>query len=299
MSESTINRCGYCAIVGRPNVGKSALLNRLVGQKLAITSRKPQTTRHSILGVKSVSGGQMIFVDTPGIHQRGEQPMNRYLNRTAKTVLDDVDLLLFVVEAGVWTDEDQAVLEALARARPPAILVINKVDRIKEKGRLLPFIQEVSEKGGFTDVIPVSAEQGDNSQRLEALVLSHMPEGENFFPQEQLTDRPERFFAAELLRERLTRRYAKEIPYALTVEIERFQQEGGLYRINALVWVEREGQKNIIIGRQGAALKEVARQARKEMERFFDKRVFLTVWVKVKKSWSSDEGALARLGYGD
>jgi len=299
MSEYRANRCGYCAIVGRPNVGKSTLLNRIIGQKLAITSRKPQTTRHSILGVKTMAQGQVIYVDTPGIHQRGNQPMNRYLNRTAKTALDDVDLLLFVVEMGKWTAEDAAVLESLQRAKAPVVLVINKIDEVKDKQTLLPFIQEIASKADFDEVIPISAEKGDNVDRLEEIVLSRLPESANFFPDDQLTDRSERFFAAELIREQLTRRYAKEIPYALTVEIEKFEVEGNLYRINALIWVERPGQKNIIIGSKGGALKEVARQARLEMEKFFEKKVFLTVWVKVKKSWSSDENALIRLGYSD
>jgi len=299
MSESRANRCGYCAIVGRPNVGKSTLLNRIIGQKLAITSRKPQTTRHSILGVKTMAQGQVVYVDTPGIHQRGNQPMNRYLNRTAKTALDDVDLLLFVVEMGKWTAEDAAVLEALQRTKAPAVLVINKIDEVKDKQTLLPFIQEIASKADFDEVIPISAEKGDNVDRLEEIVHSRLPVSANFFPDDQLTDRSERFFAAELIREQLTRRYAKEIPYALTVEIEKFEEEGNLYRINALIWVERPGQKNIIIGSKGSALKEVARQARLEMEKFFDKKVFLTVWVKVKKSWSSDENALIKLGYSD
>jgi len=293
------NRCGYVAIVGRPNVGKSTLLNRLIGQKLAITSHKPQTTRHSILGVKTIPAGQVIYVDTPGIHQRGEQAMNRYLNRTAKSVLADVDLLLFVVEAGRWMPEDMAVLELICQTEVPAVLVVNKIDRIDQKEKLLPFISELSEKHQFHEVVPLSAQTGKNTPALEKLVLDAMPESDNIFPDDQLSDRPERFFAAELIREQLTRRYAKEIPYALTVEIERFEESEKLYRINALIWVERPGQKNIIIGQKGEAIKAMATQARIEMEKFFGKKVHLEVWVKIKKSWSSDEGALIRLGYGE
>ncbi len=293
------NRRGYCAIVGRPNVGKSTLLNRLLGQKLAITSRKPQTTRHSILGVKTMPGGQVVYVDTPGLHQRGDQAMNRYLNRTARSALADVDLILFLVEALQWTTEDEAVLQTLEQASAPVLLVLNKVDRVKDKQQLLPFMAELSGRFEFVDLFPISARQGDNVENLEAKVLSLLPEGDNYFPEDQLTDRSERFFAAELIREQLTRRNAKEIPYALTVEIEQFKEEGNLYRIAAIVWVEREGQKNIVIGRKGEALKEVATQARIEMERFFGRKVFLQIWVKVKKSWSSDESALIRLGYGD
>lgn len=299
VTDNPKNRCGFVALVGRPNAGKSTLLNRLVGQKLAITSRKPQTTRHSILGVTTDSAGQIVYVDTPGIHQRGEQAMNRYLNRTAKSVLNDVDLVLFVVEALRWTSEDAAVLKLVRRVKVPAVLAINKLDRIDRKEDLLPFIKDLSEKHEFLEVIPLSAKTGKNVSGLEEQVAASMPEGENIFPDDQLTDRSERFFAAELVREQLTRRYAKEIPYALTVEIELFEDAGNLYRISAIIWVEREGQKNIIIGKKGEALKAAATQARIEMEKLFDKKVHLNVWVKVKKSWSSDEGALIRLGYGD
>jgi GTP-binding protein Era len=270
-----------------------------VGQKLAITSRKPQTTRHSILGVKTRSDGQIVYVDTPGIHRRGEQAMNRYLNRTARAALADVDLVIFVVEALRWTEEDAMVLEALQQANVPAILAINKIDQIKQREELLPFLGEIAEKFDFAEVVPLSAKSGDNVPLLEEQVLGVLPAGTNLFPEEQLTDRSERFFAAELIREQLIRRYSKEIPYALTVEIEKFEEQGNLYRIDALIWVERPGQKNIIIGSKGEALKEVAQQARLEMEKFFDKKVYLNVWVKIKKSWSSDEKALNSLGYSD
>ena len=290
---------GYCAIVGRPNVGKSTLLNRLLGHKLAITSRKPQTTRHSILGVKTLPQGQIVYVDTPGLHQRADHAMNRYLNRTARSALADVDLILFLVEALQWTAEDEAVLETLKQASVPVLLVVNKVDKVKDKQQLLPFMADLLGRFGFTDLFPVSARQGDNVNSLESKVLSLLPEGDNYFPDDQLTDRSERFFAAEFIREQLIRRNAKEIPYALTVEIEQFKEEGNLYRIAAIVWVEREGQKNIIIGRKGEALKEAATRARMAMEKFYEKKVFLQIWVKVKKSWSSDENALIKLGYGD
>ncbi|MCW8883209.1 MAG: GTPase Era [Sedimenticola sp.] len=299
MSEQPNSRCGYCAIVGRPNVGKSTLLNRLIGQKLAITSHKPQTTRHSILGVKTTDEGQIIYVDTPGLHKRGDHAMNRYLNRTARSALADVDMILFVVEALRWTDEDQAVLETVSRLDIPVLLLVNKIDTVKNKEELLPYLDTTSKRFEFSAVIPLSARKGDNIAPLEKQVLSGMPEGIAYFPEDQLTDRSERFFAAELIREQLTQRYAKEIPYALTVEIEKFEEEGNLYRIHGLIWVEREGQKNIIIGAKGEALKAVGTQARIEMEKFFDKKVFLQLWVKVKKSWSSDEGALSRLGYSD
>ncbi len=299
MSDQNPGRCGYVGLVGRPNVGKSTLLNRLLGQKLAITSHKPQTTRHSILGVKTVPEGQLVYLDTPGIHERGKQAMNRYLNRTARAALADADVAVLVVEAGRWTREDELVLESLARRELPVVLAVNKVDRIKPKEKLLPYLQEAAARADFKEVIPVSARNGQQLDVLEARVLELLPRGPNYYEDDQLTDRSERFFAAELLREQLTRRYAQELPYALTVEIERFEAEGNLYRIAALVWVEREGQKNILIGAQGESMKAAAREARLEMERFFDKRVYLDVWVKVKKSWSNDESALARLGYGD
>ncbi|MGD2118844.1 MAG: GTPase Era [Chromatiales bacterium] len=293
------NRSGFVAIVGRPNVGKSTLLNKIIGQKLAITSHKPQTTRHSILGVKTLADGQIVYVDTPGIHRRGNQAMNRYLNRTANAVLTDVDILLFVVQAGVWNREDRLVLKNIVNSKRPAILVVNKVDEFPDKQALLPFIEEISAQHDFISVIPVSAKNGYQVEQLENRVLEAMPEGENIFPEDQLTDRSERFFAAELIREQLTRHFHMELPYATTVEIEKFVEEKNLYRIHALIWVERAGQKNILIGKKGEALKQVGTQARQEMEKFFDKKVFLQLWVKVKKSWSSDEAALARLGYSD
>ena len=290
---------GYCAIVGRPNVGKSSLLNRLIGQKLAITSAKPQTTRHSIIGVKTREEGQIVYVDTPGIHQRGDQAMNRYLNQTARSVLSDVHIILFVVEALRWTAEDEAVLASIAAARSPTILVVNKVDRVKIKHKLLPFLSETAARMAFAEVFPVSATNGENIEAMERGILNLLPQGDNYFPEDQLTDRSERFFASELIREQLTRRYGKDIPYALTVEIEKFEEAAHLYRIHALIWVERAGQKNIIIGQKGAALKETAKQARIAMERLYGKKVYLEIWIKIRKSWSSDEQALINLGYSD
>jgi GTP-binding protein Era len=295
----TIERCGYVAIVGRPNVGKSTLLNRILGVKLAITSHKAQTTRHTILGIKTFDHGQVIYVDTPGIHDRSDNAMNRYLNRAAKSVLNDVDLLVFVVEALRWTKEDEKVLTLIQQAEVPAILVVNKVDQVKQKESLLPYLAQVSARHAFKEIIPLSAKNGQNLQTLESQVLNAMPAGAKFFPDDQLTDRPEKFFAAEMIREQVTRRYAKELPYAVSVEIEKFEELEGLYRIHGVIWVEKPGQKAIIIGKNGLALKEVATKAREAMQQFYDTKVHLEVWVKVKKSWSSDEAALVRLGYGD
>jgi len=292
-------RCGFVAIAGRPNVGKSSLLNRLLGQKLAITSDRAQTTRHAVLGIKTSGASQVIYVDTPGIHERGRSALNRYLNRTARAAVADVDLVLFVVEALRFTAEDAKALQAVADGAAPAIAAINKIDRIKDKGLLLPYLDALARRHSFLELVPVSAATGDQMERLESLVMAALPAGDPVFPADQITDRPERFFAAELLREQLTRRYGDELPYRTTVEIESFADQGGRYRIRALIWVERPGQKAIIIGNRGEALKAAATEARLAMQRLFDCPVHLTVWVKVKKHWSDDEAALASLGYGD
>ncbi len=293
------HRAGHVALVGRPNVGKSTLLNRLLGQKLAITSHKPQTTRHSILGISTRENGQIVYIDTPGIHQRGDKAMNRYLNRTATSVLAGVDLVVMLVDVGNWTEEDDMVLQRIGDSRLPAILVINKIDTLKQREMLLPLLAELTEKTGIDTVVPVSARTGDNCERLEQTILQALPEGENFYPEDQITDRPERFFAAELIREQITRRYHKELPYSTTVEIEEFDVQPGLYRIGAIIWVERQNQKAILVGKGGQALKETATEARKQLENFFQTKVYLRLWVKVKKSWSADQASLVRLGYSD
>lgn len=292
-------RSGYTVLLGRPNVGKSTLLNKLLGQKLAITSHKPQTTRHRILGIHSSEQGQIVFIDTPGLHERGTKAMNRYLNRTAHTALLDVDLVLFVVQACAWTEEDASVLKAIQRAGIATIAVVNKVDLIAQKQALLPFIAELSARHDFVEVIPVSAQSGDNIELLLSRVLAGLPAGEAIFPEDQISDRSERFFAAELLREQLIRRYHRELPYAVTVEIERFVEQDGRYEIAAVIWVEREGQRAILLGKNGQAMKEAATAARMAMIDFFQTRVHLDVWVKVKKNWSSEEASLVQLGYTD
>lgn len=299
MPDAASKRCGRVGIVGRPNVGKSTLLNRILGQKLAITSHKAQTTRHSILGIKTRPEGQILFVDTPGIHRRGGDALNRYLNRTARTAVLDADLALFVVEALRWTPEDALALEAVGASGLPAIAVVNKVDTVAEKGDLLPYLQTLGERHAFLALIPISAARGEGLDDLERAVLAALPQGEPQFPEDQITDRSERFFAAELLREQLVQRYGQELPYRTTVEIERFEDQGGRYLVHALIWVERPGQKAIVIGKGGEALKAAATQARLEMQKLFGCSVHLEVWVKVKKSWSSDETALASLGYRD
>lgn len=292
-------RSGYAVLIGRPNVGKSTLLNRLVGQKLAITSHKPQTTRHRILGIRSQNEGQIVFVDTPGIHDRGEKAMNFYLNRTAHTALQDVDIVIFVVQALAWTEEDERVLSAIEQAGIPTIAVVNKVDLVPQKENLLPFMETLAQRHPFVEVMPVSARDGDNAETLLRSVLERLPEGEPIYPDDQISDRSERFFAAELLREQLIRRYHQELPYAVTVEIERFEEEGGRYNIGAVIWVERESQRVILLGKGGLAMKETATAARMAMNDFFQTRVHLEVWIKVKKSWSSDQASLVKLGYTD
>jgi GTP-binding protein Era len=295
---SAAMRCGFVAIIGRPNVGKSTLLNRLVGQKISITAPRPQTTRHRILGIKTVAQGQLLYVDTPGLHRReAGRAINRYLNRTARAALSDVDVVLWVVEALRWTEEDEDILMRLADHAAPVILAVNKVDRVKDKAALLPFLQSLAGKRALAALVPISAQGGDNLEQLEAAVLARLPESPPLFPEDQVTDRSERFLAAELVREQLTRRLGAELPYAVTVQIEQFSQQDGVLHIHAVIWVEKEGQKAIVIGKGGAALKEVGRRARLAMERVFDAKVFLKTWVRVKESWSDDERLLRQLGY--
>jgi len=293
------HRSGYAVLIGRPNVGKSTLLNRLLGQKLAITSHKPQTTRHRILGIRTQDDGQIVFVDTPGIHDRGDKAMGHYLNRAAHTALHDVDVAVFVVQALAWTAEDERVLQAVQQAGLPTVAAVNKVDLVSPKEALLPFLQELATRHAFVDIVPVSARDGDNAETLARVVLGHLPEGGPIYPDDQITDRSERFFAAELLREQLTRRYHRELPYAVTVEIERFEEKDGRYDIGAVIWVERDSQRAILLGREGQAMKDTATAARRAMVDFFQTRVHLEVWIKVKKSWSSDETSLTKLGYTD
>lgn len=293
-------KSGYVAIIGRPNVGKSTLINRILGQKLCITSRRPQTTRHRILGIKTDENSQLIYVDTPGLHSEGKRAMNRYMNRAAASSIDDVDVVLFVVDGLNWTEEDKQVLSRLKnQANAPVLLVLNKVDKLADKATLLPHIEQLSEQYEFTKVLPISARKGINVAELEAEIKQLMPEGELIFPEDQLTDRSSRFIAAELVREKLFRQLGQELPYSLTVEIEQFKQEQTLTRIGAVIYVERSGQKSIVIGKKGELLKAVGREARIEMENLFDSKVFLELWVKVRDGWSDNERMLKNLGYNE
>ena len=292
------HRCGFVAIVGRPNVGKSTLLNCLVGQKVSITSRRPQTTRHRIMGIKTTPAYQVIYVDTPGMHQGRKNAMNRYLNRAARSAMADVDALVFVVEGVKWTDEDDLVLQRLRDIHAPVILVINKVDQV-DKAALLAHIAVLAERMDFAAVVPLSARSGQNVDALESEVHKRLPPGPPMFPEKQVSDRSDRFLAAELVREKLTRRLGQELPHALTVEIDRFRERNRMVHIDAVIWVEREGQKAIVIGKDGSGLKIVGQQARHDLERIFGRRVFIRLWVKVKAGWSSDERSLRSLGYKD
>ncbi len=298
-TDDEVFRCGYVAIVGRPNVGKSTLLNRILGQKISITANRPQTTRHRILGVKTDKTCQIVYVDTPGLHLGGKRAINKYMNRTAAGSITDVDVVVFVVDAMRWTDEDDHVLEKLEQATVPVFLVVNKIDSIKHKEDLLPHLKILSEKRHYLQVIPLSAQTGEGVERLEAEVESILPVSPPFFPEDQITDRSERFLAAELVREKLVRSLVKELPYSTTVEIEKFSMENDVRHIHAVIWVEREGQKGIVIGKKGQQLKRIGELARKDMERAFGGKVFLQLWVKVRSGWSDDERALRSLGYQD
>lgn len=292
-------RCGYVAIVGRPNVGKSTLLNHILGQKLSITSRKPQTTRHRILGIVTKDSTQTVYVDTPGIHGEERKALNRYMNRAAYSALRDVDLVLFVVDGLKWTTDDELVMEKIRDVSVPVLLVINKVDEVQDKEALLPRIEELTRLHGFAEVVPVSALRGHNVERLQEIVASRLPFSPPFFAEDQITDRSSRFLAAEIVREKIMRQLGDEVPYELTVEIEEFKEEGKLRRISALILVERDGQKAIVIGEGGQRLKRIGIDARQDMEKLFGGKVMLSLWVKVKGGWSDDERALKSLGYGD
>lgn len=299
MTKDKVFHCGYVAIVGRPNVGKSTLLNRILGQKISITANRPQTTRHRILGVKTATHSQVIYVDTPGLHLGGERAINRYMNRAAASSITDVDIVVFVVDRLQWTEEDEHVLQKLAQATVPVFLVVNKIDGIKDKALLLPHLQMLSEKRQYLQIIPLSAQTGEGVEHLESEIETVLPVSGPYFPEDQITDRSERFLASELVREKLVRSLSQELPYSTTVEIEKFSMENDIRHIHAIIWVEREGQKGIIIGKKGQQLKRIGELARKDMERAFEGKVFLQLWVKVRQGWADDERALRSLGYQD
>ncbi|HAZ94449.1 MAG TPA: GTPase Era [Porticoccaceae bacterium] len=292
-------RCGYVAIVGRPNVGKSTLLNHILGQKLCITSRKPQTTRHTLLGIKTDDDLQMIFVDTPGIHTNQERAINRVMNRSAASVISDVDVLIFVVDRFEWSEADEYVAKYLSNSKVPVIVAVNKVDMIEDKEALLPHLKFLETKVNAADFIPLSALKNTNLDQLQDKIRAYMPERIHVFPEDQITDRSERFLAAEIVREKIMRQLGAEVPYQVTVEIEEFRAEKKVTHISALILVERDGQKKIIIGTNGDRIKKIGEQARADIESLLDCKVMLRTWVKVRSGWSDDERALRSLGYMD
>ncbi len=296
-TESEVTtRSGFVAIVGRPNVGKSTLLNNMIGEKVSITADKPQTTRHKIVGVKTVGNEQAIFIDTPGMHLRQKKAINKEMNKAAKSALHDVDAVIFMVEALIWNEEDTLVLECVTHVKCPIFLVINKIDTLKTKEEILPFLNMLAEKLPNAELIPCSATQGTQVQLLEQKIFAALPPGPFYYPIDQTTDKNLTFRLAEIIREKLTRALDEELPYALTVEIERMKQEDTQLVIHAIIWVERDSQKGIVIGKKGAMLKQIGQEARLDMNHFLKTSVHLVLWVKVKEGWSDDAKALKNLG---
>lgn len=289
-------RCGYIAIVGRPNVGKSTLMNALIGAKVSITSRKAQTTRHRITGIQTSGTAQFVYVDTPGFQTRHSNALNKTLNRTVTNTLTAADVILFIVEAGNFGPADKQVLDLIPKD-VPSILVINKSDRIKDKAVMMPFAQKVAAEHGFSAVVPVSAKQRFQLDILEGEIERHLPVNPPMFGEDDITDRSERFLAAEIVREKIFRFVGDELPYTSTVVIEKYEEEGKLRRIFAAILVDREGHKAMVIGHKGAKLKEISTQARLDMEKLFDGPVYLEIWVKVKSGWADNEAALRAYGY--
>ena len=290
-------RCGLVALVGRPNVGKSTLLNRIVGQKISIVTPRPQTTRHTVTGVHTTDAAQIVFIDTPGLHQGGKLAINRYMNRAAAGALADADVVVVVVEARKLTEEDEAVLARAAQASAPVGLVINQVDRVREKVQLLPFIDALRQRGEFAFILPVSAKTGEGCDELERELVARLPVGAPLFPEDQVTNRSMRFIAAELVREKLMMRLRDEVPYGITVEIERYDEGENRTDVGAIIWVDRDSHKGIVIGKGGAMLRDVGTAARQDLMRELGRPVTLKLWVKVREGWADDENALQRFGY--
>ncbi len=289
---------GFVAIAGRPNVGKSSLLNCFVGQKISITSRRPQTTRNRLLGIRTTAGAQVVFVDTPGIHGKQTRELNRMINRTATGSLEGVDLILMMVAASGWKEDDTLVYQKARATGADVVLAINKVDLLKDRDTLLPLIREISEKYTFKEIVPISIKSGYNTDHLFNVLLTNLPHGHQGFPEHQITDRSQRFLASELVREKMFRSLGDELPYSSAVEISRFEpDESDMLHIDATIWVEKPGQKAIVIGTKGAGLKNIGQKAREEMERLFQCRVYLGLWVKIRKGWADDAKVLKSLGY--
>lgn len=296
-THHSITRSGMVAIIGRPNVGKSTLLNSLLERKLSITSSKPQTTRWQVLGIKTTDQTQIIYIDTPGLHQTEKRAMSRYMNRIAHSVLLDADIIIFMIDAKAWKDEDELVLKKLQQITKPVILVINKIDLLKDKTKLLPMIDQLQKRYSFTHIIPISALKSDKIIQLEKVIIRLLPEGPPLYPEDQITDKTIRFQIAEIIREKIIQTTKQELPYATTVELSQLKQTEKLATISAIIWVERSGQKAIVIGQSGSQLKKIGSQARRDIETLLQQKVFLRLWVKVKEQWTDDERALKSLGY--
>ncbi len=294
---SQVSKCGYVAIVGRPNVGKSTLLNALIGKKISIISPKPQTTRNQILGIKTMGDTQIVYIDTPGLHDAEKRVMNRYMNRLANAVILDADVIVFIIEATRWLEDDELVLKKVSEAEAPVILVINKIDKLNDKKDILPLIQQYKEKFDFAHIIPISATRRENLDSLEETLADMMPDGPHLFPDEQITDKNERFQVGEIIREKVIRGTAQELPYSTTVVVESMKEVDKLLEISAIIWVERESQKPIVIGKNGERLKSIGTAARKEIVTLLGRKIFLRLWVKVKSNWTDDERALGSLGF--
>ena len=292
-------RAGTIAVIGRPNVGKSTLINSLVGAKVSIVSPRPQTTRHRLLGIATFPEGQLMLVDTPGIHGNQKRAMNRYMNRAARGAVSDVDAAILMIEAGRWVDDDALAYSALKESGVPCVLVINKVDKIPDKTKLFPFIAEVTTGREFASVHLISAMKRKGTEVLVKDLIAMVPESDPHYPEDEITDKSQRFLAAELVREQLMLRLGDELPYSATVEIEKFEEDGALLRIAAVIWLERESQKPIVIGKGGERMKAISTGARLGMERLFDRKVFLETWCRVREGWSDDEAALSRFGYSE
>ena len=297
MAEPTF-RCGFVAVVGRPNVGKSTLVNALVGHKVSIVTSRPQTTRQRVVGVSTGAKAQLLFVDTPGMHRRERRALNRMMNRSAQASLADADVVLLVVEAGRWTEEDEDALERARAAGRPLVLALNKIDRVRPREAALALLQEADGRGEFLAIVPMSAERGENLESLRRVLEEAVPEGPALFPADQWSNRDERFHIAEVVREKLMRRLREELPYGLAVEIERLgESEQGRLEVGAVVWVEREAHKAIVIGKGGEMLKAVGQAARLELKARFNRPVHLELWVKVREGWTDRDADLKRLGY--
>ena len=288
---------GFIAVIGRPNVGKSTLINELIGQKLSITSHRPQTTRHRIHAIDTQINYQMIFVDTPGIHIGNKKAINSYMNKTASSSLSDVEMILWLVEVLKWTKEDQRVMEHLTSTEAPVILCVNKIDNLNTKDKILPYLENLGKKFQATEVFPLSAFNNDHTNELKSLILKYLPQKKALFEPDFVTDRSQRFVVAEFIREKLMRNLSNELPYDLTVEIEKFDLDGQMYRIAARIFVEKASQKSIVIGDKGKMLKKIGEESRISIEGFLERKVFLELWVKVRQGWSNDKSALASLGY--